>query len=252
MRLSEVPSVGRSDVKAVLFDLAGTLHHYRREEVFRAVLKEKGIEVGIDEVVHAYDVTDPIFARLAAELPQEVMWPDTLLEQLDSMMLKEIGLTEDCENLACYIRQNWDRVDRSLPRDLVRSAYPDALSCVASIRKIGLKMGIVSNIPSEERLRQELEAIGLIQFFPVLVASGAVGVSKPNREIFHLAGERLNETPENILFVGDDLQRDYYGAIRAGMKAVLIDRREVIRDDANVCRVSSLEQIPLILSQSDL
>ena len=63
-----------SNVKAVLFDLAGTLHHYRREEVFRAVLREKRIEVGIDEVVHAYDVTDPIFAQLTAELPQEVMW----------------------------------------------------------------------------------------------------------------------------------------------------------------------------------
>ena len=238
-------------MKAVLFDLTGTLHHYRREEVFRAVLKEKGIEVGIDEVVHAYDITDPIFAQLTAELPQEVMWPDTLLEQLDLMMLKEIGLTEDCGNMARFIRQNWDRVDRSLPRDLVRCAYPDALPCVASIRKLGLKMGIVSNIPSGERLRQELEAIGLIQFFSVLVASGTVGISKPKKEIFHLAAKRLNEPPSNIVFVGDDLQRDYYGAIHAGMKAVLIDRGGALRDDTNVCRVSSLEQVPLILSQSN-
>lgn len=238
-------------MKAVLFDPGRhSTHHYRREEVFRAVLKEKGIEVGIDEVVHAYDVTEPTFARLTAELPQEVLWPDTLLEQLDLMMLKEIGLTED-GNLARYIRQNWDRVDRSLPQSLVRCAYPDALSCVASIRKLGLKMGIVSNIPSEERLRQELETIGLIQFFPVLVASGRVGASKPKKEIFHLAAKRVNEPPGNILFVGDDLQRDYYGAIHAGMKAVLIDRREILKGDTNVCRVSSLQQVPLILSQSN-
>ena len=236
-------------MKAVLFDLGGTLLHYRREEVFRAVLKEKGIDVRISEVLRAYDVTDPIFARLTAELPQEVMWPDQLLEQLDLMMLKEIGIRDDCESLARYVRQNWDRVDRQLPQKFVRSAYPDAPPCLEATKRLGAKMGIVSTIPSEERLRNELEAIGLIQFFPMLVSSGSVGISKPKKEIFHLAAKKLNEPPSNILFVGDDLQRDYYGAIHAGMKAVLIDRREVVKDDPNVCSVSSLEQVPLILSQ---
>jgi HAD superfamily hydrolase (TIGR01549 family) len=239
-------------VKAVLFDLGGTLHHYHREEIFRAILKEKRIEVRSGEVLRAYDATDPIFARLTAELPQGVMWPDRLLEQLDLMMLKEIGITDDVEDLARYIRQNWDRVDRQLPQNIVRSAYSDALPCLEAIRDLGMKMGIVSNIPSEERLRDELEAIGLTHFFPMLMSSGQVGISKPEKAIFHLAAKKLNETPNDILFVGDDLQRDYYGAIQAGMKAVLIDRRRVIRDNANVCRISSLQQLPPILSRSSL
>ena len=238
-------------VEAVLFDLGGTLHHYHREEIFRAILKEKRIEVRSGDVLRAYDATDPIFARLTAELPQGVMWPDRLLEQLDLMMLKEIGITEDSDNLARYIRQNWDRVDRQLPQNTVRSAYSDALPCLKSIRDLGMKMGIVSNIPSEERLRNELEAIGLVRFFPILVSSGSVGISKPDKRIFHLEAKKLDELSNNILFVGDDLQRDYYGAIHAGMKAVLIDRREIVKDDTNVCRVSSLEQLPLILSQSN-
>ena len=239
-------------VEAVLFDLGGTLHHYHREEIFRAILREKRIEVRSDEVLRAYDATDPIFARLTAELPQGVMWPDRLLEQLDLMMLKEIGLTDDVEDLARYIRQNWDRVDRQLPQSTVRSAYSDALPCLEAIRDLGMKMGIVSNIPSEERLRDELEAIGLIHFFPMLVSSGQVGISKPEKAIFDLAAKKLNETPNDILFVGDDLQRDYHGAIQAGMKAVLIDRRGVIRDNTNVCRLSSLQQLPPILSRSSL
>jgi hypothetical protein len=57
--MTNPPGIGALNLKAVLFDLGGTLHHYRREEVFRAVLKEKGIEVRIDEVLRAYDVTDP-------------------------------------------------------------------------------------------------------------------------------------------------------------------------------------------------
>ena len=238
------------EVNAVLFDLGGTLHHYHREEVFRTILKEKGIVVGASEVLRAYDVTDPIFARLTAELPQEVMWPDTLLEQLDLMMVKEIGITEDCEKLAGYIRQNWDRVDRQLPRNTVRTPYPDAVPCLEATRRLGLKMGIVSNIPSEERLRNEIEAIGLVNYFPILLSSGSVGISKPDKRIFHMAAKKLDEPLDRILFVGDDLQRDYYGAIHAGMKAVLIDRRNILKDDTNVCRISSLEQLPPILAQS--
>jgi HAD superfamily hydrolase (TIGR01549 family) len=195
-------------------------------------------------------VTDPVFARLTAELPQEIMWPDQLLEQLDLMMLKEVGIAGDLETLARYIRQNWDRIDRQLPQNTVRSAYPDVPLCVEAIRKLGLKMGIVSNIPSEERLRNELETIGLIEYFQVLVSSGSVGISKPNKEIFHLAAKKLNEVPENILFVGDDLQRDYYGALQAGMIAVLIDRRGIFKDEPNVCRLSSLEQLSPTLSKS--
>jgi HAD superfamily hydrolase (TIGR01549 family) len=193
------------EMKAVFFDLSGTLHHYDREEIFRTVLKEKGVEVRASEVLRAYNVMDHIFARLTAELPEEVMWPDMLLEQLDLMMLKEIGITEDCEKLARYIRQNWDRVDRQLSQNTVRTAYPDAVPCLEATRRPGLKMGIVSNIPSEERLRNELEAIGLVKFFPILVSSGSVGISKPDKRIFHLVAKKLDELPNNILFVGDDL-----------------------------------------------
>jgi FMN phosphatase YigB (HAD superfamily) len=103
-------------VRAVLFDLGGTLHHYHREEVFRRILKERGIEVRTDEVERAYEVTDPIFARLTAELPQEVMWPDQLLEQLDLMMLKEIGITKDCQNLAHYIDKTGTESIDNFPR----------------------------------------------------------------------------------------------------------------------------------------
>jgi putative hydrolase of the HAD superfamily len=95
-----------------------------------------------------------------------------------------------------------------------------------------------------------LEAIGLIEFFPMLISSGSVGISKPKKEIFHLAAKKLNETPENIFFVGDGLRRDYYGALHAGMKAVLIDRRGILKEESNVCRLSSLEQLPPMLSQS--
>jgi FMN phosphatase YigB (HAD superfamily) len=41
--------MGSLNLKAVLFDLGGTIHHYHREEVFRAILKERGIDARTSE-----------------------------------------------------------------------------------------------------------------------------------------------------------------------------------------------------------
>src|SRR5260370_8051523 len=97
------------EMKAVLFDLSGTLHHYHREEIFRTVLKEKGVEVRASEVLRAYNVTDPIFARLTAELPQQEMCPAMILAQLDLMILKTTGITHNCATLPRHLPHTCDQ-----------------------------------------------------------------------------------------------------------------------------------------------
>ncbi|MBO0888755.1 HAD family hydrolase, partial [Candidatus Bathyarchaeota archaeon] len=108
--------------------------------------------------------------------------------------------------------------------------------------------GIVSNIPSLERLQMEVEAIGLSNFFSVLIAAGAIGVAKPDTLIFETAAKAIGESPREVLFVGDDPWRDYHGALRAGMKALLIDRRGVFKHLDGVCRISSLAHVPAMVA----
>ncbi len=55
-----------------------------------------------------------------------------------------------------------------------------------------MNTGIVSNISSEAHLKKELEALDLLEFFPVLVASGSVGYAKPARQIFNLAAKLVD------------------------------------------------------------
>ena len=59
-------------IKGVLFDLGGTLLDYRREEVFRALLKEQGIEVSSEEVARAYDAVEPEWNRRFASYQDSV------------------------------------------------------------------------------------------------------------------------------------------------------------------------------------
>jgi HAD superfamily hydrolase (TIGR01549 family) len=234
-------------IQGVLFDLGGTLLDYRREEVLRAVLEERGIEVGNAEILEAYEVVDPIWTKVMASVPQEKLWPDSLLEQLDHLVLEQLRLEKKHGALARFVRENWDRVDHQLPQSLVRRPFDDVLPCLNTLRGIGLKMGVVSNIPSLERLETEVEGLGLSRFFSVLVASGSVGVAKPDRRIFETAAAKIEESPSELLFVGDDLERDYHGATQASMKALLIDRQSRFKEPQEVCRLSSLEEVPKLL-----
>src|SRR5215472_3790436 len=233
--------------RGVLFDLGGTLLDYRREEVLRAVLKEKGLDVAAARILESYEKVDPIWTQTMAKIPQEKLWPDSLLEQFDHLTLEHLGLEKEQGPLARFVRENWDRVDHQLPQSLVRRAFDDVLPCLNALQKIGMKMGIVSNIPSIERLETEVDGLGLSRFFSVLIASGTLGVSKPNKRIFDTAAEKIGRSPQEILFVGDDVDRDYHGAMQANMKALLIDRRRRFKEPRQVCRLSSLEEVPKLL-----
>ena len=50
-------------IKGVLFDFGGTLLDYRKEEVFGALLEEKGIRVGPERITRAYDVVEQEWKR---------------------------------------------------------------------------------------------------------------------------------------------------------------------------------------------
>jgi len=52
-----------------------------------------------------------------------------------------------------------------------------------------------------------------------------VGWRKPAKQIFQFALEKLQTSPKECIFVGDDPNWDVAGARDAGMKAILIDRR---------------------------
>src|SRR3989449_892219 len=102
---------------------------YRREEVMRALLKEQGIESTSSEVLGAYETVEPAWNRLFSELTDSKRFTDALLRNLDRMIIKHLGVEGDLDQLAGYVQENWDRMDRQLPKTLVRKPYQDAAPC---------------------------------------------------------------------------------------------------------------------------
>jgi epoxide hydrolase-like predicted phosphatase len=92
---------------------------------------------------------------------------------------------------------------------------PEMVQAVRDLRGSGMKTGLISNSWSTDHYDREL----LLELFDVSVISAEVHLHKPQPEIYRLAAERLELSPEECLFV-DDLKENCDGAEAVGMTAI--------------------------------
>lgn len=133
------------------------------------------------------------------------------------------------------------------------SAYADALPALDAILEAlpDARFGIITNGELELQSRK-VRLIGLADRIEHVVASGALGIAKPDPRIFLHALELFGSAPEHAVYVGDRLRVDAVGAARAGLGGVWLDRgADAAPIDAttvpDVHRITSLEQLPALL-----
>ncbi len=126
---------------------------------------------------------------------------------------------------------------------------PDAPAALGRLQRAGVTLGVISNW--DHTLPAILEKKGLARFFKVVVASTTFGDAKPSRKIFKHALSLAGVEPAEAWHVGDDPDADALGAVRAGMRAVLLDPHNLYRslEARGVVRASSLiEAVDRILT----
>lgn len=108
------------------------------------------------------------------------------------------------------------------PLSKVGQAEPKIKETLAALKKLGLKLGIISNtFVNKNSLEKHLKQLSILDFFAVRVYSYKFDFRKPDVRIFKVAAERIGEVSENILFVGDRIDKDIKPAMKAGMQTVL-------------------------------
>lgn len=101
-------------------------------------------------------------------------------------------------------RDSWHLIEENLA--LLRALRPP------------YKAGILSNadISLEDRMR---DGLGIYDLFDTVISSAAVGMAKPDHQIYQLAVTRLGLPVEECVFI-DDLERNVTAAREVGMAAV--------------------------------
>jgi HAD superfamily hydrolase (TIGR01549 family) len=108
------------------------------------------------------------------------------------------------------------------PLSKIGQAEPKTKETLTVLKELGLKLGIVSNtFINAHSLDKHLQQLGILDFFPVRLYSYEFDFRKPDARIFRAAAERIGEMLENIMFVGDQINKDIKATAKIGMKAVL-------------------------------
>ena len=101
--------------------------------------------------------------------------------------------------------------------------FDDAIDTLDKLKN-KYKLAIVSNGDGEQQ-RRKIDYTGLKEYFPEIIISSEVGVSKPDKKIFEITCEKMNITPEECIMVGDKYSTDVEGGLNAGLTAVWVDRK---------------------------
>ena len=101
--------------------------------------------------------------------------------------------------------------------------HPDAIPCLDALEHAGVRLGLITNGDLAFQ-RRKLQATGLESRFEQVIASGSVGVAKPDPAIFLHACELFGVAPASAVYVGDRLRTDAIGAAAAGLTGVWLDR----------------------------
>jgi len=125
--------------------------------------------------------------------------------------------------------------------------YDDVPAVLQRLNGAGIRVGLISN--SHRCLDSFKSHFELRDFIAASVSSADHGYMKPHPSIFRKVLEDLRVPPADAVMVGDSVSQDIEGALRAGMRAVLLHRSERATPRADELRQRG---VPIIRSLTEL
>lgn len=105
-------------------------------------------------------------------------------------------------------------------REYLKRTHPheEVLTLVRKLKEKGYKLALLSDTIASHVTANE--RFGFYDDFPIKIFSNEVGFSKPGKEIFKLALEKLQTRPEETIFI-DDLEKNVIAAKDLGLIGML-------------------------------
>ncbi len=115
-----------------------------------------------------------------------------------------------------------------------RQMRPEMPKVLEAIRRMGYKIGLISNVSSHGQVPLNLTQYGIKHFFNPIVLSSEYKRRKPDPAIFHYAARLSNSPTSECIYIGDRISRDILGARRAGYRLAIQIRHTFAHGEADV------------------
>ena len=213
------------EIKAVLFDLGETLLNFGQVKTTRLFrqgarlsyeyLKSCGQTVGNFEYYCWSNLIALRFRHFISNITKNDINSSALLRGLGTKK----GIKLDTQQWRDFAWLWYEPLSKIAA---IEQRIKETLEAIRAVREPPLRLGILSNtFVNSYSLEKHLEQIGILDFFTVRMYSYEFDFRKPDTRIFKIGAERLGVPPENIMYVGDRIDKDIIPTMKIGMHAVL-------------------------------
>lgn len=131
------------------------------------------------------------------------------------------------------------------------SLYEDANLMLNELAKKNLKLGIITD-GYQVTQRNKLVALNINSYFDAIIVTDEIGREfwKPHARPYELIKEQLDVEFNEMMYIGDNISKDFVTAKKLGIKTIHIKRDEGIYTDLKYAQeyeadyqISSLEQV---------
>nr|WP_218844737.1 HAD family hydrolase [Microbacterium pseudoresistens] len=212
-----------------MFDLDATL--IDQASASAPAVREWGAELGLptDAIVERWAaLSSRHYARYQA---REISFQGQRRERVRGLLERELEDDEADELFAGYLwryEAGW-------------ALYADAVPCLDRLKDAGVALGVLTNGDRTQQM-QKIDRFGLAPYFDAIVCSSDLPYGKPHPGAFEAAASALGRAAADIVMVGDSIENDAHGALKAGMRAVLLDRDDAYTGD-DLTRITTLDEL---------
>lgn len=241
-------------IRGILFDLGHTLIDLRfdlEEEPLKQVYQENRRRLqGRDgfRVPEVEELLDAVPRRMLRELNASYERGEIVernFVETYTACFRDIGFPLPEDLVEEFVRREHWAIAQGGP------LLPQTLETLEELRRLGYKLGLVSNndlLPLFMRLDPPLSLI--TPFLDSQVCSSEVGLRKPRLEIYLRVLAELRLEPQEALFVGDRIIEDVRAPKALGMRALLthqVRQEEDVAGEADAT-IRSVDQVLAFLS----
>jgi HAD superfamily hydrolase (TIGR01509 family) len=216
---------------AAVFDFDGTVvdSFAHRNAVHKKISKFLLEHMGNRNYENNLEKMTGIITRIDVEMHQNRIYDRNLwwTRVLKRYAGKDLEMPESTitEASALY----WDFIKKNT------KLFPGVKSMLSTLRRDGVKLGLISDSDGLKGMKMErVEASGLAKLFDKIVVAGEdTPQVKPDPEAFILMISKLDVNSRNCVSIGDNPATDVDGALRAGMKAIIIKNNLVAQSGSS-------------------
>lgn len=204
-------------IKAVVFDLDDTLISER--EYIKSGFKVVSNKIATDKRLNEDDVFNKAL-ELFEISSKEVF--NRLLYEFNVEYSKDYIL----ELIKCY-REHEPNI----------SFFEDVIPTISTLKEQGYKLGIITDGYKETQLRK-IEVLKCRELFDEIIITDELGGEfwKPHEKSYKMMAEKLNVGLDEMVYVGDNVDKDFIMANKLGVLTIHIERDSGIYQSINTDR----------------